>query len=162
MKSQVRARLAQLGHTLPQRAPTREFAPVARLGNVAYVSGHAPFDEGAFQFRGKLGRDFDLEAGRRAAQLAALGCLASLEAEIGDLDQVRQLVKLNGYVNCDPEFKELPQVTDAASTLLVAIFGDRAGRHARTTVGVASLPSGVAVELEMVVLVETTDSKRAS
>jgi enamine deaminase RidA (YjgF/YER057c/UK114 family) len=95
-----------------------------------------------------------LEAGQEAARLAALGCLASLESEIGSLDRLERIVILRGFVNCDPEFKDLPQVTDAASKLLIAIFGDD-GRHARTTIGVASLPFGVAVEIDMVALVRS-------
>lgn len=116
---------------------------------LAFVSGHAPFDDGEFCYRGQIGREFDLSVGRRAAELATLGCLASLENSIGSLDAVRRIVKLNGYVNCEPEFDDLPRVTDAASRLLVDLFGD-SGRHARTTVGVSSLPKGVAVEIELI------------
>jgi enamine deaminase RidA (YjgF/YER057c/UK114 family) len=87
--------------------------------------------------------------GRRAAELAALGCLASLENSIESLDAVRRIVKLNGYVNYESEFDDLPRVTDAASKLLVDLCGD-SGRRARNTVGVASLPKGVAVEIELI------------
>jgi enamine deaminase RidA (YjgF/YER057c/UK114 family) len=119
------------------------------IDGLAFVSGHVPLADGEFCDRGKIGREFYLSEGRRAAELAALGCLASLENSIGSLDAVRRIVKLNGYVNCEPEFDHLPRVTDAASKLLVDLFGD-SGRHARTTVGVASLPKGVAIEIELI------------
>jgi enamine deaminase RidA (YjgF/YER057c/UK114 family) len=146
----IHDRLRELGLGLPKSAPTHEFLPVNVLGDLAYVSGHAPFIDGAFRYQGKLGREFDFASGCKAAELAVLGCLASLEEAIGTLESVRRVVKMNGYVNCDPEFRDLPGVTDAASKLLIALFGDK-GRHARTTVGVASLPGGAAVELELIV-----------
>jgi enamine deaminase RidA (YjgF/YER057c/UK114 family) len=149
----IERRLRDLGHELPELAPVHKFLPAVQVGNMVYISGHAPFRDGEFRYRGKVGRELDLEAGRRAAELAVLGCLTSLKAEIGKLESVRRIVKVNGYVNCDPEFTALPKVTDAASSLLVSLFGD-AGRHARTTVGTASLPFGVAVEVEMLVQIE--------
>jgi enamine deaminase RidA (YjgF/YER057c/UK114 family) len=148
--SSVEQRLRDLGFALPELAPVHKFLPVVRLEDMIYISGHAPFRDGEFKYCGKVGREFDLEMGRRAAELAVLGCLTSLKAEIGSLDSVRRIVKVNGYVNCDPGFTDLPKVTNAASSLLMALFGD-AGHHARTTVGTASLPFGVAVEIEMLV-----------
>ena len=130
-----RERLQQLGLRLPELAPTAEFLQVNLLNDLAFVSGHAPFEDGEFRYSGKIGREFDLSVGRRAAELAVLGCLASLEDSLGSLDGIRQIVKLNGYVNCVAEFHDL--------------FGD-SGRRARTTVGVASLPQGVAVEIELI------------
>jgi enamine deaminase RidA (YjgF/YER057c/UK114 family) len=97
-------------------------------------------------------RDLDLPAAREAARLAVLGCLVSLEQVLGTLNAVERIVKVNGYVHCVPGYEPLPLVTDGASELLKDLFGQR-GRHARTTVGVASLPSGVAVELELAALV---------
>jgi enamine deaminase RidA (YjgF/YER057c/UK114 family) len=148
----VESRLEALGLSLPAPAAAGEFLPAVTVGELAYVSGHVPVRGGEFLYRGKVGRDLDAEAGRRAAELAVLGCLASLKSVLGDLGRVRRVVKLNGYVNCSPEFGDLPKIMDAGSKLLVALFGD-AGRHARTTVGVASLPFGVAVEVEMLVQV---------
>lgn len=145
----VHERLQQLGLRLPELAPTAEFLRVNLFDDLAFVSGHAPFDNGEFRYSGKIGLECDLTVGRCAAELAVLGCLASLEDSIGSLDGVRQIMKLTGYVNCVPEFHDLPQVTDAASKLLVDLFGD-SGRHARTTVGVASLPNGVAVEIDLI------------
>ena len=130
-----RERLQQLGLRLPELAPTVEFLRVNLLDDLAFVSRHAPFEDGEFRYSGKIGREFDLSVGRRAAELAVLGCLASLEDSLGSLDGIRQIVKLNGYVNCVAEFHDL--------------FGD-SGRCARTTVGVAGLPQGVAVEIELI------------
>lgn len=146
----VERRIADLGLSLPEVAPTHEFLAVKVVGDLCYISGHAPYRDGGFHFQGKVGADLDVETGRRAAELATLGCLASLRAAVGDLDAVDTVVKVNGYVNCAPSFGDLPTVTDAASSLLIAVFGE-SGRHARTTVGVASLPSNVAVEVEMTV-----------
>jgi len=148
----VESRLEAMGLSLPVLPTAGEFLPAVTVGELTYVSGHVPFRDGEFLYRGKVGQDLDAEAGRRAAELSVLGCLASLKSALGDLGRVRRVVKLNGYVNCSPEFGDLPKIMDAGSRLLVALFGD-AGRHARTTVGVASLPFGVAVEVELVVQV---------
>ena len=148
----IDARLREHGLTLPDLAPTHEFVAVKLLGDIAFVSGHAPFDKGGFRFVGSVGDDHDLEQARLAAREALLGCLASLRHHLGSLDRVTDIVKMNGYVKCGPHFPLLPRVTDGASTLLRDLWGER-GRHARTTVGVAELPAGVAVEIELVVKV---------
>jgi enamine deaminase RidA (YjgF/YER057c/UK114 family) len=140
---------AASGLTWPTPAPTHEFLPAIQVGELVYVSGHAPFGDGRFQYRGRVGDNLDLPAGQQAARLAVLGCLLSLEETLGDLEAVLRIVKVNGYVQCTPGFEPLPQITDAASRLLMDVFGTE-GRHARTTIGVASLPSGVAVELDMI------------
>ncbi|MEV0388706.1 RidA family protein [Nonomuraea sp. NPDC050643] len=144
--------LRTLGLRWPDLAPTHEFVPVIRHADMIFVSGHAPYSDGDFRHRGRLGAELSIEDGRRAAQLAVLGCLASLEAELGDLGLVERILKMNGYVRCVAGFEELPRVTDGASRMLIDMFGD-AGRHARTTVGVTALPAGVSVECELVVVV---------
>lgn len=149
--SRARRRLMEVGISWPPVPPTHEYLPTVMVNGLVYVSGHAPYSDGGHQYRGRLGETLDLPQGREAARLAVLGCLVSLERTLGTLDAVSRIVKLNGYVHCVPGFEPLPKVTDGASELLIELFGE-AGRHARTTVGVASLPSGVAVELEMVVL----------
>jgi enamine deaminase RidA (YjgF/YER057c/UK114 family) len=116
---------------LPDLLPTHEFVPVNVIGDLAFVSGHAPFDRGEFLYRGKIGRELDLQAGKCAAQSAVLGCLASLQSALASLDKITGIVKLNGYVNCTPEFHDLPLITDAASRLLVSVFGESAGTHAQ-------------------------------
>src|SRR5260370_24582753 len=149
-------RLQLLGVQVPGLAPTDEFLRVNRIDDLAFVSGHALFEDGTFRYCGRVGREFDVPTGQRAAELAVLGCLVSLESSIGSLDCVRQIVKLNGYINCVGEFHDLPLITDAASKLvtdLVRVFG----RCARTTVGVASLPKGVAVEIDLIVRIHAQD-----
>jgi enamine deaminase RidA (YjgF/YER057c/UK114 family) len=145
-------RLRKLGFELPDAPPRHEFVPVALAGDLAFVAGHAPYRAGSFQYKGKLGAELDLAAGQKAAELALLGCLRALHDRFKTLDAVDRVLKLNGYVNCVSDFHELPSVTDAASSILVALFGEN-GRHARTTIGVYSLPAGVAVEIDLVVQV---------
>jgi hypothetical protein len=128
----VQERLQQLGLRLPEIAPTAEFLRVNLIDDLAFVSGHAPFADGEFCFGTKS--DGNSTCRRTIARQNGPHsvCLASLEDSIGSLDAVRRIVKLNGYVNWEPEFDDLPRVTDAASKLLVDLFGD-SGRHARTT-----------------------------
>jgi enamine deaminase RidA (YjgF/YER057c/UK114 family) len=145
----IEARMRNAGLVLPEVAPTGQFLAVQVANGLAYVSGHAPYDNGAFLFQGKVGREFDLAQGQAAAVAATLGCLASVNARLGSLAAVSKVLKMNGYVNCTPEFTALPMVMNAASDVLIEIWGD-AGHHARTTVGVSSLPMGVAVEVELV------------
>jgi len=127
-----------------------------RTGNLLFVSGHGPGvlkDGGVSFIQGKLGKDLDVEQGYDAAKQVMLNILQSLKQELGDLDKVRKVVKLLGFVNCTPDFPDQPKVINGASDLLVALFGDR-GRHARSAVGMNQLPFGIAVEIEMVVEVE--------
>jgi len=140
---------------LPQLPPpVANFVPVRKSGNWAYVSGHAPVDsKGEICLIGKVGRDFTVADGYQAARLAALACLASLKSALGDLDKVKGIVKLVGFVNGTENFDQQPQVINGASDLLVEVFGER-GRHARSAIGVASLPSNIPVEIEMVVEIE--------
>ncbi len=144
-------RLREKGLELPPRpSPLAQYVGAVRTGNLVFVSGHGPTKDGQLMYRGKVGQDVDLEAGYQAAQLVCLNMLSSLKAEIGDLDNVRRIVKLLGMVNCAPDFGQQPEVINGASDLLVHVFGDR-GRHARSAVGMAGLPRGIAVEIEMVV-----------
>jgi enamine deaminase RidA (YjgF/YER057c/UK114 family) len=148
---QVEGNLAKLGLTLPP-APTSlaNYVGAVVAGKLVFVSGHGPVQDGQLIYRGKLGREFSTAQGQEAARLVMLNCLASLKAAVGSLDRVRRVVKLLGMVNGTPEFTEQPQVINGASDLLVAIFGDR-GRHARSAVGMGSLPFNIAVEIEMIV-----------
>lgn len=145
----IRDRLQQLNLQLPDPAPTFEFVAVNTIGDLLFSSGHAPFLSGEYRFRGKVGREVDLPTAQSAAECAMLGCLASVEHALGTLERIRRIVKVNGYVNCTENFMDLPLVTDKASKLLIALFGEY-GKHARTTVGVSSLPLGVAVEIDLV------------
>jgi enamine deaminase RidA (YjgF/YER057c/UK114 family) len=150
----VYEQMQRLQLQLPDLPPTHQFLRTNIVSDLVFISGHAPFEGGEFRYRGTIGKDLDLLVGQRAAASAVLGCLASFEHEVGPLDTIRQIAKLNGYVNCAEDFQDLPRVTDAASDLLINIFGN-SGRHARTTVGVMSLPMGVAVEIELIVRIST-------
>jgi enamine deaminase RidA (YjgF/YER057c/UK114 family) len=144
-------RLQQLGVSLPTpAAPVAAYIPCVRTGNLVYVSGQVPLVDGKPSHTGHLGDDVSLEDGRAAARTCAINLLAALKAELGELSQVRQVVKVVGFVASAPGFTEMPKVVNAASELLGETFGD-AGRHARSAVGVAALPLGVPVEVEAIV-----------
>lgn len=150
----VEKRLEELGLELPIRTgPLANYVSTVRTGNLVFVSGHGPTLEGKPKYVGKLGADMDLDTGYAAAKLTMLNCLASLKIELGDLDKVKRVVKLLGMVNATPDYTDHPRVINGASDLLVEVFGDN-GRHARSAVGMASLPFGIPVEIEMIVEVE--------
>jgi enamine deaminase RidA (YjgF/YER057c/UK114 family) len=149
--SEVEAKLEALGLALPSPpAPVANYVRAVTVGNVVYLSGHGPSRDGAFAFQGKVGADKTVEEGYQAAQLVMLNCLSSLKQEIGDLDRVERIVKLLGMVNCTEDFGHHPEVINGASDLLVQLYGER-GRHARSAVGMQSLPRGITVEIEMIV-----------
>src|SRR4030081_492695 len=144
-------RLRELGHTLPPPPPAiGNYVGAVRTGNLLFLSGKGPALHGGRQWRGKLGAEFTTEEGYQAARDTMLNLLAVLRAELGDLARVRRIVKLLGMVNSTPDFAEQPKVINGASDLLVDVFGDL-GRHARSAVGMASLPNGIPVEIEMIV-----------
>ena len=149
----IDARLAALGIALPPvSAPVANYVGCKRVGNLLHVGGHGPV-AGREIVRGKVGGTVTLEEGRRAARMAALSMLATIRQELGDLDRVRQIVKVFGMVNCAPGFNRTPEVIDGCSDVLVEIFGD-AGRHTRSAVGMAELPFDIAVEIEMILEVD--------
>ena len=123
------------------------------VGNLVFLSGHVPIRDGTAVFQGKVGAERTVEEGYQAAQLVMLNCLSSLKEEIGDLDRVERIVKLLGMVNCTEDFGQHPRMIDGASDLLVELYGKR-GRHARSAVGMQSLPRGFTVEIEMIVQIE--------
>jgi len=151
MTGKIDQRLAALGITLPKLdAPAFSYVPFVVTGNLVFLSGVVPIENGVRKYIGKLGREISLEEGQKAAALAALSLLSRLrDACGGDLDRVVRCVKLLGFVNGVPEFAEHPKVINGASDLIVSVFGD-AGRHARSAVGMGSLPFGSAVEIEAV------------
>lgn len=154
----VEAKLAELGLTLPDPpAPVANYVRCVRVGNLVFVSGHGPTGPDGYLFRGKVGAERTVEEGYQAARLVMLNCLASLRQELGDLDRVERVVKLLGMVNCTPDFGQQPEVINGASDLLVELYGER-GRHARSAVGMQSLPRGITVEIEMIVQVEDGSS----
>ena len=140
----IENRLSELGETLPAaKKPVANYLGCKKSGNTLYVSGRVS------QMRGEVGTDIDLAKAQGAAKGALLDILAIVKAEIGDLDRIISIEKMNGFVRSSPSFTEQPKVIDGASDLLIQIFGDD-GRHARTATGVAQLPFGAAVQLEMV------------
>lgn len=148
------ARLYDLGIELPTPSPpVANYVRTVRTGNLVFTSGHGPVNADGNLVKGKLGKDLTVEQGYEAARLTAIALLASLQQEIGDLSRVRRVVKVLGMVNSDPAFTDQSKVINGFSDLLVEVFGER-GRHARAAVGMASLPMGMAVEIEMIVEVE--------
>ncbi|MFN8522670.1 MAG: RidA family protein [Chloroflexota bacterium] len=150
----IEDKLRAMGHELPATpSPVANYVRAVRTGNLVFLAGHGPSRNGVFEFVGKVGKDLDVPTAYQAARLVMLNCLASLKAEIGDLDRVTRVVKLLGMVNATPDFKQHPQVINGASDLLTELFGER-GRHARSAVGMDSLPNQISVEIEMIVEVE--------
>lgn len=148
----IETRLAELGITLPQpAAPVAAYVPVVIAGGLAHVSGQVSFVDGVL-LKGRLGEDVTLEQGIEAAQGCGLMILAQLKAALGSLDRVERVVKLGAFINSAGTFTDQPKVANGASELMVAVFGE-AGKHARSAVGVPSLPLGVAVEVDAVVAV---------
>jgi enamine deaminase RidA (YjgF/YER057c/UK114 family) len=153
---EIERKLGDLGYQLPppRRSAVGRFVPAVRSGNLVFLSGHGPgLPEGGFLHLGKLGADLTVEQGYDCARQVMLNLLASLKEEIGDLDKVKRVVKLLCMINAAPDFGDTPKVANGASDLLVELYGE-AGQHARSAVGMATLPSGMPVEIEMVVEVE--------
>lgn len=147
-------RMHELGLTIPEiPRPAYSYVPAVQVGNLIFASGQTPTVSGKLTIRGKLGREVSVEQGQAAARLALLNCLAQVRGVTGSLDAIVRIVKLNGYVASAEGFVEQPGVINGASTLLEEIFGD-AGKHARAAIGVAELPAGAPVEVEMIVEVK--------
>lgn len=155
MSGRIEARLAELGITLPAAtAPVANYVPWAISGKLVFVSGQVGIQDGKPRYVGRLGDGMSVEDGYAAARLCGLNLLTQLKAACGgDLDRVKRVVRLGGFVNCTPDFTDQPKVVNGASDLMVEVFGE-AGRHARAAVGAPSLPLGVAVEVEGVFEIE--------
>lgn len=148
------ARLASLGIELPPPpAPVAAYVPVAVTGGQAFVSGQIPMAEGGLVSTGKLGRDLTVEQGAELARRCALQALAALRSTLGSLDRVRRIARVGVFVASAEGFVDQPKVANGASELFAEVFGD-AGRHARVAVGVAELPLGAPVEVEVLVEIE--------
>ena len=153
--SEIESRIEQLGISLPDTpAPIANYVPAVRTGNLIYLSGLGPAarPDGTTP-SGKVGRDLSTEEGYEAARLTGINILARMRGEVGDLDKVKRVVKLLGMVNSDPAFNQQPAVVNGCSDLLVEVFGDK-GRHARSAVGMASLPNDIPVEIEVIIEVD--------
>lgn len=155
MAGKIEARLTELRIALPKAAaPVANYVPYVITGSLVFISGQGPMGPNGPEFKGKVGRDLDVEEGKKAARLTALNVIAQLkEAVGGDLDRVKRCVKLLGFVNSTADFIQQPAVINGASDLMVEIFGD-AGRHARSAVSAPSLPVDIAVEVEAIFEIE--------
>jgi len=150
----VNERLKELNIALAApTSPVANYVPARTSGNLVFLSGHGPRTPGGQLITGKVGKDLTLDEGYQAARLTALNLLASLQQEIGDLNRVQRFIKVLGMVNVDPSFTDMPEVIDGFSDLMVDIFGER-GKHARSAVGMASLPRNIPVEIEMIVEIQ--------
>ena len=143
------ARLQELGIELPPVPPAvGNYVGAVAVGDILFVAGHGPFQDGKPQFIGKLGREFGVEEGQQAARLVALNMLATIRETVGSLDRIKRVVKLLCLVNSMPEFGDQPKVANGASDLLVELYGEERGKHARSAIGMGALPFGIAVEIE--------------
>ena len=133
--------------------PIANYVKAVRAGNLIFLAGHGPTKADGTNVTGKVGKDISVEQGIEAARITAISLLSTLRAELGDLNRVKRIVKINGWVNCTPDFADQPKVINGCSDLLVSIFGD-AGKHARAAMGANALPANIAVEIEMIVEVQ--------
>jgi enamine deaminase RidA (YjgF/YER057c/UK114 family) len=147
-------RLAALGITLPKATPpAANYVPTVAIGGLLHISGQIPFGDDGKPLQGRLGETMDVAGGAEAARRCAISLIAQMKAALGALDRVERVVKLGVFVSSAPGFTDQPEVGNGASDLMVAVFGD-AGRHARSAVGVAVLPRGVAVEVDAIVAIK--------
>ncbi|CAN7273053.1 RidA family protein [Rhizobium rhizogenes] len=151
MSNAIEGRLKELGIVLPQAAaPAANYVPYVISGNLLYLSGQLPMENGKVGVTGHLGKDVDVAGGQRAAELCAINILAQAKAALnGDLNRIKRLIKLNGFVASVPEFVEQHLVINGASNLLANVLGE-AGKHARAAVGMAALPMNAAVEIDAI------------
>ena len=147
----VKEKLAALGLTLPTAAsPVAAYVPAVKTGNLVFTAGQLPVVDGKLVLTGKVGSDVTPEDAKKMAEICALNALAAISL-VADIDQIEKIVRVGGFVNGAPGFVAIPAVINGASELLIKLFGDVNGKHARTAVGVAELPLNAPVEVEMVV-----------
>jgi enamine deaminase RidA (YjgF/YER057c/UK114 family) len=154
MSETIEKRLADLGIVIPAAAaPAANYVPFVRSGNLLFPSGQLPIKDGKLAITGLLGRDIDTATGQEAAKLCAINVLAQAKAALGDLENIRRLVKITVYVASAPDFTEQHLVGNGASDLFANVLGER-GKHARVAIGMAALPLNAAVEVEAILEVE--------
>ena len=147
----IKDKLAELGLTMPEAAvPVAAYVPAVRTGNLVFTAGQLPLVDGKIPFVGKVGSDVTPEQAKDMAQVCALNALAAISL-VADIDQIERVVRVGGFVNGIPGFVAIPAVINGASELLIKLFGEVNGKHARTAIGVAELPLNAPVEVEMVV-----------
>jgi len=151
---QIEKRLKKLNMQLPNTPkPIANYVPSVKTGNLIFLSGQGPMDNAGNYISGKVGVDFNLDDAYDAARTVGLQLISVLKSEIQDLDKVKRIVKLLGMVNAGENFKDHPKVINGCSDLLVAVFEEK-GKHARSAVGMSSLPGNIPVEIEMIVEIE--------
>ena len=146
----IEEKIKELGIELPTPpTPAGSYIPVIKTGNLLFISGQIPMENGKVVFSGKVS-DNNLDVAQKSARMCAINILAQIKKEIGELDKVSKIVRLSGFVNSSPEFTQHPKVINAASDLIFEIFGDK-GKHSRIAVGVASLPLGSMTEIDAII-----------
>ena len=147
----VKEKLSALGLSLPTAAaPVAAYVPAVKSGNLIFTAGQLPVVNGKLVKEGKVGSDVSAEDAKELAQICALNALAAISL-VADIDQIERIVRVGGFVNCAPGFIAMPGVLNGASELLIKVFGDVNGKHARTAVGVAGLPLNAPVEIDLVI-----------
>ena len=148
---EVEKRLEELGLTLPEvPTPVANYVPAVMTGNLLFLSGHGPGRGEGKLYKGKVGKELSWEDGYESAKQTALCLLSTIKNVLGDLDKVKRIVKVTGFVNCTEDNLDQPKVVNGASDLFVKLFGDK-GKHARAAVGMQQLPGGIPVEIEIIV-----------
>lgn len=150
----IEGKLEKLGLTLPTTpTPVANYVPAVRVGNLLFVAGQGPSRDGKILYQGRVGSDLTIEEGYQAARACALNILSIVKREIGNLDKVRRIVRVSGFVNSADDFVQQPKVVNGASDLMVELFGEN-GKHARMAIGVNVLPFNIAVEVAAIVEVK--------
>lgn len=145
----IESKLKEIGFVLPRApSPVAEYVPTKKVGNLVYISGQGPIENGKASYVGRVGDQLSLEDGYKAAQICAINCLACVKELIGSLEKVEEVVKVRGFVNSAADFHDQPQVINGASELLVKVLGDK-GKHTRAALGTSNLPGNIPVEIEM-------------
>ncbi len=146
----IEEKLKKLNINIPVAPkPLASYIPVTRVGNLVFTAGQIPLENGTLKYKGKIGKEIDLETGKEAAKLCAINCLSVIKSEIDDLDKIKKIVKVTVFVNSVDGFTDQPKVANGASDLLVELFEEK-GKHVRSAVGVNELPIDASVEVEMI------------
>ena len=150
----IENRLEEIGIELPPPVkPVANYVTTVQTGNLVFTSGHGPVNMSGELEKGQLGTDMTIEEGYQSARLVGLGLISTLKDTLGDLDRIKRVIKVVGFVNSTPDFLDHPKIVNGVSDLFVEVFGDK-GKHARSAVGMVQLPGGIPVEVEVIVEIE--------
>jgi len=151
MAGEIEARLKELGIVLPAPGkPAANYVPYVVTGKLLFISGQVPMTAEGVKFVGKVGREYSIEEGQQAARICAINVLGVAKAALGDLERIQRIVKVVGFVNATPDFPDAHKVVNGGSDLFTEVLGEARGKHARSAVGMGTLPLGVAVEIEAI------------